>query len=275
MIRITLLAVSFLALMVTGCDTSPEPQGAQLLSRQVARVVPSSTERRAISMGLYGSTPKYTVGAVRNVELASKIYPGWKVYVYLDPTTVPQDIIKQLEARGAVIRANPAHANMFARFLIADEPEVDRFIVRDPDSRISQREKDAVDEWMASGFMMHNMRDHPNHREPVMGGLWGAVKGFIGSHKMSDLIRDFSATPRYNHDQEFLAFTLKTLIGESNMLSHDSYHCTEYPNSIPFPTERNQQDHFVGQYVTENEEFLMKFGGKSPLACRKNLFWRP
>jgi hypothetical protein len=32
--------------------------------------LPSSSEKRVISFGLYGSSPKYTHGAVRNADLA-------------------------------------------------------------------------------------------------------------------------------------------------------------------------------------------------------------
>jgi len=39
----------------------------------------ASNERRVISYGLYGSSARYTVGVVRNAELAPAVYPGWKV----------------------------------------------------------------------------------------------------------------------------------------------------------------------------------------------------
>ncbi len=38
-------------------------------------------------------------------------------------------------------------AGMFWRFLVADDPQVDRFIVRDSDSRLNARDAYAVAEW--------------------------------------------------------------------------------------------------------------------------------
>ena len=39
------------------------------------------------------------------------------------------------------------------------DPTVTKFIARDLDSRLSQREKDAVSDWENSSFPFHGMRD--------------------------------------------------------------------------------------------------------------------
>ena len=49
------------------------------------------------SFCLWGETPMYTIGAVRNAELALTIYPGW-VCRYYCGTSVPTDIIDQLQS---------------------------------------------------------------------------------------------------------------------------------------------------------------------------------
>jgi hypothetical protein len=41
---------------------------------------PRSSEKRVVSYGLYGSNPKYTLGAVRNAELVHVYFPGWVRY---------------------------------------------------------------------------------------------------------------------------------------------------------------------------------------------------
>jgi hypothetical protein len=46
-------------------------------------------------------------------------------------------------------------AGMFWRFLVADDPSVDRFIVRDADSRLNPRDALAVAEWVRSGTALH------------------------------------------------------------------------------------------------------------------------
>ena len=108
-----------------------------------------------ISYGLYGSNPKYTVGAIRNAELAPHIFPGWVVRFYV-AKNVDASVIKQLEALGAeLIYMSPTSdkiAGMFWRFMVADDPSVDRFIVRDTDSRLNPRDRFAVEEWITSGW---------------------------------------------------------------------------------------------------------------------------
>ena len=62
---------------------------------------------------------------------------------------------------------------MFWRFQPNDDREVERFIVRDTDSRITNREKVAVDEWITDNKVLHIMRDHPHHNYTILGGMWG------------------------------------------------------------------------------------------------------
>ena len=49
-------------------------------------------------------------------------------------------------------------------------PQVDLFMSRDLDSAPTQREADAVQEWLRSGKTLHVMRDHPSHTFPMLGG---------------------------------------------------------------------------------------------------------
>ena len=51
------------------------------ISDQLARIrgMAASNEVRVISYGLYGADPRYTIGVLRNAQLAPIVYPGWKV----------------------------------------------------------------------------------------------------------------------------------------------------------------------------------------------------
>ena len=52
---------------------------------------------------------------------------------------------------------------------------MDVAVFRDLDSLISQREIEAVTQWINSKHAFHIMRDHPNHGTvPIMAGMWGA-----------------------------------------------------------------------------------------------------
>lgn len=58
---------------------------------------------------------------------------------------------------------------MLWRFSIAGDESVDRYVIRDVDSRLNTRERLAVQDWIESGFPLHVMRDHPYHVAPIMG----------------------------------------------------------------------------------------------------------
>ena len=47
--------------------------------------------------------------------------------------------------------------------------QVDLLLSRDLDSRFTEREIFAVDEWLESGNLLHIMRDNPNHSGAILG----------------------------------------------------------------------------------------------------------
>ena len=51
--------------------------------------------------------------------------------------------------------------------------QVDLFVSRDLDSRLSDREQGAVQDWLHSNKSVHVMRDHINHDFPMVGCCWG------------------------------------------------------------------------------------------------------
>lgn len=52
---------------------------------------------KVISFSIYGNMPMYTIGLLKNLELAKKIYSDWKVYVYYNTTVPPEYIEKYKE----------------------------------------------------------------------------------------------------------------------------------------------------------------------------------
>jgi hypothetical protein len=145
----------------------------------IIKEFPSSSETRVISYGLYGSKPKYTVGAIRNAELAKIYFPGWTPRFYVT-SDVPVDIREKLVELGSELREIPSGmgyaSGMFWRFLVAADSTVDRYIVRDTDSRLNSRERLAVEDWIESKYPTHIMRDHVNHCIVMNGGMWGGTK---------------------------------------------------------------------------------------------------
>jgi hypothetical protein len=141
--------------------------------------------KKIISYSLWGNLPIYTIGAIRNAELAKEIYPDWICRFYIGDD-VSDDIVSQLDDfdnTEVIIMEHKENdwQGMFWRFYAVNaNDDVDYVIFRDTDSRLSVREREAVKEWMDSGKYFHIMRDHPYHNEPIMGGMWGCKpKSFI------------------------------------------------------------------------------------------------
>lgn len=134
--------------------------------------------KNVISMSLWGDTPMYTVGAIRNAQMNPHIFgPDWitRIYVGKDVPNSVCEILLSLPQTECIPlpEEDPDWNGMFWRFWAISDPDVDVVIFRDTDSRPSTRDSAAVKEWMDSGKTIHIMRDHPYHTEPIMGGMWG------------------------------------------------------------------------------------------------------
>ena len=193
--------------------------------------------KKVMSFSLWGTDPKYTVGAVRNAEQLQKYYPGWIGKFYVD-MTVPRGIIYQIEAcKNTVIVERPKIGDwsaMFWRFEAAFDEEADVVVFRDTDCRLCEREKTAVDQWIKSDKIFHIMRDHPFHGFPILGGMWGMKKN--EKYDMKKLIIDFyenKSKNSYGTDYQFFIEVLYPMIKEDS-LEHD-----EFFNGIPFPSQRD------------------------------------
>jgi len=143
-------------------------------------------------------------------EHSEIFYPGWRVRVYHDMSISP-GALALARSRGVETILISNHdisgkiAGMFWRFYVADDASVDRYMVRDLDSRFSWRERAAVDEWIISNRAFHIMRDNFYHSIPMMGGMWGGTKGAI-SFFIQDTCQEYSGMAKAKGgDQDFLA----------------------------------------------------------------------
>lgn len=199
-----------------------------------------------ISFSLFGESEVYTVGAIENIKLCSRIYPGWTPVVYVDHL-VPDLVRNQLQSSGALIfqgtaqLGNDKRSWRLAATLIEDAELV---IFRDTDSRISHREQVCVKMWLESGRPLHIMRDHPFHSSWVMAGMWG-VDASVGKAYVSEILSS-SRGESMSEDQDLLARRLYSRIGHQSLV-HDSFFRRERW-ALPFPTQRSEGQ-FVGERI--------------------------
>ena len=209
---------------------------------------------RVISYSLYGSEQMYCVGMLKNAEQVKQKYPGWKCLVWHDQT-VPKETIEKLSSLENVILKDMSSSGipgMYWRFLCLSVEEIEVFCVRDSDSRITDREVDAVNDWLSKDKTLHLMRDHPHHNYPVMGGMWG----FRNDRSRWDVVTRLNQWLS-NYRPNFTKMDDMDFIGSiyadyyNDCVVHDDW--KRCPNSINFPTHRELKS-FVGQTFYENEE---------------------
>ena len=205
--------------------------------------------KKLICFSLWGDNPTYTVGAIKNADLAKKHYPGWICRYYI-ADCVPKDIVDEISSRDNTEIINMGKGDwtaMFWRFYPASHSDCEIMLSRDTDSRLNSREAAAVNEWLISGKAFHIMRDHPHHATQILGGMWG-VKGDILAN-MEDMISEYTKGDFWQVDQNFLREKIYPLI-HLDCHVHD-----EYFEKRPFPTQR-KQGYFVGQAFDESDKKL-------------------
>lgn len=236
--------------------------------------------KKVISMSLYGDGKEYLVGAIENAVLVQRDWPGWTLRVFHD-TDVPTKTLDVLRALDVELVPSPGkhgqdHAGLLLRYTVLQDPNVTRFLIRDADARLSRRDRQAVNEWVTSNRYFHVVRDHPYHRTEIMGGVWGAVGGFIRPAMLSAVIASTNEVP-FNEDQLFLRKYVWPHVRQ-HALTHDSYHCQipDYKTMAwrPFPTRRLHPSDFIGnKYEDKNDYIGMLIQEDCPMACRKKPQW--
>jgi hypothetical protein len=215
-----------------------------------------------VSFSLYGESRFYHVGAIENVKLCSTIYPDWTPIVYVDQE-VPEQVLEELRQQGAIVVQGTTSISLnkrtwrFSAALISDAEKV---IFRDADSRINIREKACVEKWLESGKTLHIMRDHPDHANWIMAGMWG-IDAESGGRLVSTILSTILSTAKgtfVGEDQHLLAQELYFVL-QNQSLVHDSFFRRE-KWAEGFPTLR-ENGQFVGERIDE--------GGRPEKAMRE------
>lgn len=210
--------------------------------------------RKVLSFSLWGNDKKYTIGAVKNAELVSKVYPGWigKFYIHKDVDESIIKDIKEAEFCGVeIVDENPDWRGMFWRFYAFDDPTVSVFCSRDTDSRLNEREAECVNEWLNSKKLLYSTKDHPFHDTCIMGGAFGAKREL--NIDFRDLIAKYEEKGQfYQIDQNFLKDVIWPLAKDKSMI-FDCLNRNEFTKTVPFPSRRPADGSFVGEVFDEND----------------------
>jgi GR25 family glycosyltransferase involved in LPS biosynthesis len=213
-------------------------------------------KNKVISFCLWGDAPRYMVGALKNAQLARRLYSDFECWFFIHRPTVPVHICRELEMMDNVrvyYRDDESIAsNLFMawRFGAIDHDHVDVNMSRDVDTRILPREVLAVREWLATDSPFHIMRDSPCHYNRIMGGMFGTRK-LPGLAWTKEIGEYFKANASSN-DQDFLLSAVYDRVKDVAVI-HDEVKKYEGDRCRSFPIPYDTSFNFVGQYVLDDD----------------------
>ena len=209
--------------------------------------------KKIIAFSLWGENPMYWIGALKNIELLKEYYPGWICRFYIDSNS-KQELINTIKGDNVelvLVDSKDSFHDMFWRFWASEDSNVDIYLSRDCDSRITEREVVAINEWLESDKDFHIMRDHPYHTVPILGGMWGCRNGLMRKINLSEKINQWGKYERKGIDQDFLGQVIYPLV-KNNSFEHSEFGLNYGSETKPFSTERNNYE-FVGDVFDEND----------------------
>jgi len=232
--------------------------------------------RRVISMSLYGKDLRYIWGVIRNAQLVPVYMPDWtlRVYVAADPApselAVSPRILNKLRLLGAETAKVSTRYNMAPRnwrLLVANDQHIDYFLVRDADTRLTEREAAAVKDWLTTAessgsqsAVIHCIRDHPKHaNQAIVDGLWGGRPRALRQLLKQDI------TDMMNNNSDTRTSVSQLLWSKVSNVSdcHDSVspceRWTPRTSRRPFPLSRQGRE-YVGQKFDAHQQLLSEDG---------------
>jgi hypothetical protein len=176
---------------------------------------------KIFSFSLYGNKQIYIEGAINNAKQIPKIFGNdWIIRFYIKDVKVEIiDKLKSLKCEIIDMTNSYIKNGMFFRFLSIKKNNI--VMIRDCDSCVSYREKMMVNDFLNSKKKLHIIRDHPNHKEHIIGCSFGFNNSDIN---MEEIIKstELKNVDQYNIDQLFLAKFIYPLY-KNNMLIHDNF----------------------------------------------------
>lgn len=217
--------------------------------------------KKVVSFSLWGSHPAYCVGAIENAKLVGdKLYSGWESWFYVGTNVPAEYIVKLNKVADKIIFVNRSDFTLaFERFSSIFHPDVEVSVSRDADSRISDKEYQAVLEWENSDLPLHSMRDHDLHHWPVMAGMWG-VKSSLNETALGELKNLYShKSSKFKTDQMYLSVYYERYYNLFFMHgTNERYTGKKYPTHRPF-----EYGSYIGERIDENNAVASELGGFS------------
>jgi hypothetical protein len=166
----------------------------------------------------------YEVGAIENQKTYREFYPDFQTRFYVSESLrAVGERLRELGAEVVYERNVPGQGGAMWRFRPLVDGDFDVVLFRDTDSRLSMREKNLVDAFVASNKGYHIVKDHAGHNKVILAGMFAAKKtdAYLRSIVSAKLDRLEREVNWYAHEERFLQNEVYHHI-QADLLLHDS-----------------------------------------------------
>ena len=161
---------------------------------------------KIISYSIFGEEEFYRKGLRANIDIANSLFPDWIVRVYCC-SKLPKDFINSIDKPNVeiIVKEQKYNFNGLLWRMLPMQENHDVVIVRDVDTRLFQRDKNLVDDWLDSPFKYHICRDNQGSTQPILAGLWGGKNSALPIRKTWDRwVKKENAADAFLWDQSYL-----------------------------------------------------------------------
>ena len=154
--------------------------------------------KKIISFSIWGNIRLYCIGAIKNAILAKKFFPGWICRFYYDKS-VPKVVIDHLkkldntelhfiekESGGKIYKDN-GQFGMLWRFFPFNDDDVEIWMARDIDSRLSEYEAEEINKFLKTDKIIHSIR---NHDEKKCRGCSTSFRNYVNGKDVRQINKD-------------------------------------------------------------------------------------
>lgn len=201
---------------------------------------------KVFSFCLYGTDRNYYDGLLENIKIIKQYYPDYEIFVYKGICPDGWD----LEDVNVIYTKRNGAINALYRYLPLEFADVG--FVRDSDSRITERDRWCIDEFLKSEFNYHIIRDHVWHMSKIMAGTFGWKKPLNVTFNLENDVG-------YGHDEHVLGDVVYPKIMKEALVHTNTFafHGETSRRILHKPVDKHD---FVGNVMWNNKyRFVYSF----------------
>lgn len=195
---------------------------------------------KVFSFCIYGTERNYYDGLLENINIIHEYYPDFEIYIYKGIC----DSSWTFEGKNITVieTHREGGVNMFYRFLPITFADVGFW--RDADSRITERDRWCISEFLNSSYLYHITRDHFWHTAKIMGCSFGWKKTLEFSFDINMF--------KYGDDELYIAKHVYPLVIKDALIHTNNYAFVgEHVELITIP-QKDTYD-FVGNVIWDGK----------------------